>query len=129
MTADTASTPVDPRPEPYAPAPVQHRWTWVEMLVSSLIGLVAALVLSVEAIALAKEGATIVGTARTAKDLDAAIAWARASKLPIVLWGSSYSASLSLRLASESAMSPTSWRGPWSWAFGSSAGCSSSRFT
>lgn len=29
-----------------------------------------------------------------AKDLDAAIAWARSRKLPIVLWGSSYSAAL-----------------------------------
>ncbi|MCY1167244.1 Serine aminopeptidase, S33 [compost metagenome] len=29
-----------------------------------------------------------------AKDLDAAIAWARSRKLPIILWGSSYSAAL-----------------------------------
>lgn len=35
--------------------PVRYRWTYTEMLVSSLIGLVAALVLSVEAIALAKD--------------------------------------------------------------------------
>ncbi|MCX6431542.1 MAG: vitamin K epoxide reductase family protein [Actinobacteria bacterium] len=35
--------------------PVRYRWTYTEMLVSSLIGLVAALVLSIEAIALAKD--------------------------------------------------------------------------
>ena len=36
-----------------------------------------------------------------AKDLDAAIAWARASKLPIVLWGSSYSAALVILEAAQ----------------------------
>ena len=47
----------DTRPPRYQPEPVQHRGTWIEMLVSSLIGLVAALVLSVEAITLAKDPA------------------------------------------------------------------------
>ena len=46
---------LDPRPEPFVTGPVRYRWTYTEMLVSSLIGLVAALVLSVEAIALAKD--------------------------------------------------------------------------
>ena len=46
---------VDPRPEPFVTGPVRYRWTFTEMLVSSVIGLVAALVLSVEAIALAKD--------------------------------------------------------------------------
>ena len=46
---------VDPRPEPFETGPVRYRWTFTEMLVSSVIGLVAALVLSVEAIALAKD--------------------------------------------------------------------------
>lgn len=50
-----ASAATDPRPAPFAAEPVRYRWTWVEMLVSSLIGLVAALVLSVEAITLAKD--------------------------------------------------------------------------
>ena len=45
----------DPRPAPYVPGPVLHRGAYVEMLVSSLIGLVAALVLSVEALALAED--------------------------------------------------------------------------
>jgi len=47
-------TPVDHRPEPYRPGPVRHRWTYVEMLLTAGLGLVAALVLSVEAIALAE---------------------------------------------------------------------------
>ena len=47
--------PVDNRPEPFRPGPARHRWTYVEMLVSAILGLIAALVLSVEAIALAKD--------------------------------------------------------------------------
>lgn len=47
--------PDDPRPEPFRPNPVLHRGAYIEMLVSSLIGLVASLVLSVEAITLAKD--------------------------------------------------------------------------
>ncbi len=47
-------TAVDHRPEPYLPGPARHRWTYVEMLVSALLGLIAALVLSVEAITLAE---------------------------------------------------------------------------
>ncbi|PVX30238.1 alpha/beta hydrolase [Sphingomonas pokkalii] len=35
------------------------------------------------------------------RDLDAAFAWARQQKLPIILWGSSYSASLVFLLAAE----------------------------
>ena len=46
--------PNDPRPEPYSPAPVRHRGTYVEMLISAIIGLIAALVLSIEALALAE---------------------------------------------------------------------------
>lgn len=38
---------------------VAHRGTWVEVIVSSLIGLVAALVLSVDAVALAKDADTV----------------------------------------------------------------------
>lgn len=34
-------------------------------------------------------------------DLEAALAWAKAKKLPVVLWGSSYSASLAFVLAAE----------------------------
>ncbi|MDQ0250028.1 dienelactone hydrolase [Sphingomonas kyeonggiensis] len=34
-------------------------------------------------------------------DLEAALAWARARKLPVILWGSSYSASLAFLLAAE----------------------------
>lgn len=45
----------DPRPAPFVGAPVQHRGAYLEMLISSLIGLVAALVLSVEALALAED--------------------------------------------------------------------------
>jgi uncharacterized membrane protein len=52
---DSRAAADDPRPTPYRPGPVRHRATWIEMLVSSLIGLVAALVLSVEAISLAKD--------------------------------------------------------------------------
>jgi uncharacterized membrane protein len=44
----------DPRPAPYVPGPVQHRGAYLEMLISSVIGLIAALVLSVEAITLAE---------------------------------------------------------------------------
>ncbi|MHB1067483.1 MAG: vitamin K epoxide reductase family protein [Candidatus Nanopelagicales bacterium] len=54
-TADGQPTPEDPRPAPYRPGPVRYRWTFVEMLVSSVIGLYASLVLSIEAIALAKD--------------------------------------------------------------------------
>jgi len=46
--------PNDLRPEPYSPAPVRHRGAYVEMLVSAIIGLIAALVLSIEALALAE---------------------------------------------------------------------------
>jgi uncharacterized membrane protein len=49
---------LDPRPDAFVPGPVRYRWTYTEMLVSSLIGLVAALVLSVDAIALAKDPLT-----------------------------------------------------------------------
>ncbi len=35
------------------------------------------------------------------QDLEAALAWAGGQKLPVILWGSSYSASLALVLASE----------------------------
>jgi uncharacterized membrane protein len=45
----------DPRPDPYVPGPVRHRGAYLEMLISSLIGLVAALVLSIEALALAED--------------------------------------------------------------------------
>jgi uncharacterized membrane protein len=44
----------DPRPERYAPGPVVYRGTFIEMLVSSVIGLIASLVLSIEALALAE---------------------------------------------------------------------------
>ncbi|MDO8308243.1 MAG: vitamin K epoxide reductase family protein [Actinomycetota bacterium] len=54
-TADGRPGPEDPRPAPYRPGPVRYRWTFVEMLVSSLIGLYASLVLSIEAITLAKD--------------------------------------------------------------------------
>ncbi|MDQ5973613.1 MAG: hypothetical protein QG661_822 [Actinomycetota bacterium] len=49
------STTVDARPEPYQAGPVRHRWTYVEMLASSIIGLIASLVLSIEALELAKD--------------------------------------------------------------------------
>lgn len=42
-------------PAPYRPGPVRYRWTFVEMLVSSILGLVASLVLSIDAIELAKD--------------------------------------------------------------------------
>jgi uncharacterized membrane protein len=44
----------DPRPAPFLGAPVRYRGTFIEMLVSSVIGLVASLVLSIEALALAE---------------------------------------------------------------------------
>ena len=44
----------DPRPAPFAGAPVRYRGTYIEMLVSSVIGLIASLVLSIEALALAE---------------------------------------------------------------------------
>lgn len=44
-------------PEPYRPGPVRYRWTFVEMLVSSILGLVASLVLSIDAIVLAENPA------------------------------------------------------------------------
>lgn len=48
-------TALESPPEPYRPGPVRYRWTFVEMLVSSLLGLVASLVLSIDAIELAKD--------------------------------------------------------------------------
>jgi uncharacterized membrane protein len=53
-TEDATDGASDPRPAPYSPGPVRHRGAYVEMLVSSLIGLVAALVLSIEALTLAE---------------------------------------------------------------------------
>ncbi len=53
-TAEDRDVDDDPRPAPYVPGPVRYRGAYIEMLVSSLIGLVAALVLSVEALALAE---------------------------------------------------------------------------
>jgi len=44
----------DPRPARFVGAPVRYRGTYIEMLVSSVIGLVASLVLSIEALALAE---------------------------------------------------------------------------
>lgn len=44
----------DPRPTPFVPATVRNRGAYIEMLVSAVIGLIAALVLSIEAIALAE---------------------------------------------------------------------------
>ncbi len=44
----------DPRPAPYVAGPVRHRGAYLEMLISSAIGLVAAWVLSVEALTLAE---------------------------------------------------------------------------
>jgi uncharacterized membrane protein len=55
MTTDILDEPIDTRPEPFQPAPMRNRGAYIEMLVSSLIGLVASLVLSVEALALAKD--------------------------------------------------------------------------
>ena len=51
MTETTLEAP----PAPYRPGPVRYRWTYVEMLVSSLLGIVASLVLSIDAIELAKD--------------------------------------------------------------------------
>ncbi|MFN8172163.1 MAG: vitamin K epoxide reductase family protein [Candidatus Nanopelagicales bacterium] len=51
MTETTLEAP----PAPYRPGPVRYRWTFVEMLVSSLLGIVASLVLSIDAIELAKD--------------------------------------------------------------------------
>ncbi len=44
----------DSRPPAYSPGPVRHRGAYLEMLISALIGLVAAFVLSVEALTLAE---------------------------------------------------------------------------
>jgi uncharacterized membrane protein len=44
----------DPRPARFESPPVRYRGTFIEMLVSSVIGLVASLVLSIEALALAE---------------------------------------------------------------------------
>lgn len=55
MTTEAIEDIDDPRPAPYEAGPVQHRGAYLEMLISSLIGLVAALVLSVEALALAED--------------------------------------------------------------------------
>lgn len=54
MTSSEILDELDTRPEPYRAGPVHYRWTFVEMLVTATLGLVAALVLSVEAIALAE---------------------------------------------------------------------------
>ena len=54
MTTEAAVDVDDPRPAPFVPGPVRHRGAYVEMLISSLIGLVAALVLSIEALTLAE---------------------------------------------------------------------------
>lgn len=48
-------TPADPQPEASTPPRVVHRGAYLEMLISSAIGLVAALVLSVEALSIAKD--------------------------------------------------------------------------
>ena len=50
----TTEAVADTRPEPFVPAPVRNRGAYIEMLVSSLIGLVASLVLSIEALTLAE---------------------------------------------------------------------------
>lgn len=58
MTTDDATreTVEDVRPAPFVPdRPIRNRGAYLEMLISSLIGLVAALVLSIEAIELAKD--------------------------------------------------------------------------
>lgn len=41
-----------------AGTPVRHKWTWVEMLVSSILSLIASLVLSIDAWRLAKDPGT-----------------------------------------------------------------------
>ncbi|HAN72313.1 MAG TPA: vitamin K epoxide reductase [Actinobacteria bacterium] len=46
--------PEDQRPTPFVAGPVRHRGAYIEMLVSAVIGLIAALVLSIEAITLAE---------------------------------------------------------------------------
>lgn len=56
MTTDQATEAPeadDPRPEPVVLGPVQHRGAYLEMLISAVIGLVAAFVLAVEALTLA----------------------------------------------------------------------------
>jgi uncharacterized membrane protein len=55
MTTDIVDEPLDTRPEPFQPGPMRNRGAYIEMLVSSLIGLTASLVLSIEALALAKD--------------------------------------------------------------------------
>lgn len=56
MTSTTSDPDLDdPRPEPYRPGPVRYRGAYLEMLISSLIGLVASFVLAVEALELAKD--------------------------------------------------------------------------
>ncbi len=52
---ETADFTEDPRPAPFVPSPVRHRGAYIEMLISSLVGLVASLVLSVEALAIAED--------------------------------------------------------------------------
>lgn len=52
---DTGLADVDSRPEPYRPGPVRHRGAYLEMLISAVIGLVAAFVLAVEALTLAAD--------------------------------------------------------------------------
>jgi uncharacterized membrane protein len=54
VTIEAAADVDDPRPAPFEPGPVRYRGAYIEMLVSSLIGLVAALVLSIEALTLAE---------------------------------------------------------------------------
>lgn len=51
---DTSFDADDTRPPRYEVPPVRYRGTYLEMLVSSVIGLIASLVLSIEAIALAE---------------------------------------------------------------------------
>lgn len=51
MTATSLPAP----PEAYRPGPVRYRWTFVEMLVSSILSLVASLVLSIDALVLAED--------------------------------------------------------------------------
>jgi len=41
-------------PEPFVPGAVRHRGAYLEMLISAVIGLIAALVLSIEALTLAE---------------------------------------------------------------------------
>lgn len=44
----------DPRPAPFVPSTVRNKGAYIEMLVSAVIGLIAALVLSIEALTLAE---------------------------------------------------------------------------